>query len=95
MKDHTHPRNIYAALTGQNKDMKFNFALAALSHLRDNSRLTTLDVKRLSQGTYLRQEALDQVLNTLVDLGLISSPAAKKGAQLRKNLFPEKLKVGR
>ncbi|MCC6738244.1 MAG: hypothetical protein IT452_04300 [Planctomycetia bacterium] len=95
VREHTHPRNIYEALGGQNREMKYLFALAALSHLRDNSRLTLHDVKLLSRGTYLRQEAQDQVLNTLVDLGLTSSLATKKGARLRKNLFPERLTVGK
>jgi len=95
VKEHTHPRNIYAALSGQNKEMKFYFALAVLAHLRDNARLRSSDLKRLSRGTYLRQEAQDQVLQTLIELGLISSLTTKKGARLRKNLFPEKLKVGK
>lgn len=94
VKDLTHPRNIRDALTGDNREMKFYFALATLAHLRDNARLTHSDVTRLSHGTYLRKEAKDQVLNTLVSLGLISSWETKRGATLRKKLFPEPLKVG-
>ena len=95
VRDHTHPRNILAALSGENKDMKFFFALSALAHLRDNTYLSHSDIRTLSQGTYLRKEAQDQVLEILVNLGLISSWTAKRGAKLRKNLFPERLKVGK
>jgi hypothetical protein len=95
VRDHTHPRNIYTALSGSNREMKFQFALASLAHLRDNARLSHGDVKRLAQGTYLRQETLDEVLNALESLGLIGSWESKKGARLRKNLFPEKLELGK
>jgi hypothetical protein len=95
VKDHTHPRNILNALTGDNREMKFYFALGALAHLRDNTYLSQTDIRRLSRGTYLRKEAQDQVLDTLFGLGLISSWGTKRGAKLRKNLFPELLRVGK
>ncbi len=95
VKEHTHPRNIYSELGGTNREQKFYFALGVLAHLRDNSRLSRTDVGRLARGTYLRQEALDQVLDTLEQLGLIGAWTSKKGAKLQKNLFPEKLRVGR
>jgi hypothetical protein len=95
VKDHTHPRNVLNALSGENKEMKFYFALSAIAHLRDNAYLSHSDIKRLSQGTYLRKEAQDQVLQTLLDLGLISSWHTRRGAKLRKNLYPELLKVGK
>jgi hypothetical protein len=95
VRDHTHPRNVLSALTGENKDIKFYFALSVLSHLRDNAYLSTADVARLSRGTYLRREAQEQVLNTLEGLGLISSWTAKRGSRLKKNLYPELLKVGK
>lgn len=95
VKDHTHPRNILTALTGANKQMQFYFALSVLAHLRDNRYLSYLDIRRLSQGTYLRKEAQDQVLGKLVNLGLISAWETKRGARLQKNLYPQMLKVGK
>jgi len=95
VKQHTYPRNIYNALTGENRDTKFYFALSVLSHLRDSTYLTYTDIGRLVRGTYLRKEAQNEVLQELVNLGVISSWESKRGAMLRKNLFPEILKVGR
>ena len=95
VKDHTHPRNIYNSLTGDNREMKFYFALATLAHLRDNSRLTHDDIRLLGKGTYLRRDAQKDSLEVLQNLGLISSWMTKRGAKLRKKLFPELLKVGR
>ena len=95
VQDYTHPRNVRNSLAGDNRDMKFYFALSVLAHLRDNTYLSQTDVKRLSQGTYLRKEAQEQVLDQLLSLGLISAWDTKRGAKLRKNLYPELLKVGR
>ncbi|MGH8245374.1 MAG: hypothetical protein ACREUU_02960 [Gammaproteobacteria bacterium] len=95
VNDHTHPRNVLNAVSGENKEMKFYFALSALAHLRNNTYLSHPDIRRLSQGTYLRKEGQDQVLEVLRNLGLISSWTTKRGAKLRKNLYPELLKVGK
>src|ERR1035437_6479274 len=95
VRRHTHPRNIYGALTGANREAKFTFALSVLAHLRDNKYLSQSDISRLVRGTYLRKDAQNDVLKTLVDLDLISSWETKRGATLRKNLFPELLNFGR
>jgi hypothetical protein len=95
VKNYTHPRNIFDALVGENRQTKFYFALSVLAHLRDNKRMSRADIPGLVRGTYLRREAQDEVLGTLVSLGLISSWETKRGAMLRKNLFPELLKVGK
>jgi hypothetical protein len=54
VRDQTHPRNIYNALTGNNRAKQFYFALEVLSHLRDNARLRPADTRRLCKGSYLR-----------------------------------------
>jgi len=95
VRDQTHPRNIFNALTADNRDMKFFFALSALAHLRDNRRLARADIQRLARGTYLRRDVQDSVLDTLQSLGLIGAWNTAHGAVLRKNLFPEPLRVGR
>ena len=75
--------------------MKYYFTLATLAHLRDNNRLTHDDIGSLGRGTYLRKDAQNQSLGVLQDLGLISSWTTRRGARLRKKLFPEILKVGK
>jgi len=95
VKEHTHPRNIFNALTGENREMKYYFTLATLAHLRDNNRLTHDDIGSLGRGTYLRKDAQNQSLGVLQDLDLISSWTTRRGARLRKKLFPEILKVGK
>jgi hypothetical protein len=93
VKDYTHPRNIYDVLSGDNRDTKFLFAMAVLAHLRDNKRLTYHDLATLGRGTYLRKEAKDDVLSILESLGLITNVVGA-GAQLKKSLFPQALKIG-
>jgi len=90
----THPRNIHDALTGNTRTKQFFFALEVLAHLRDNARLPSAEVRRLSPGSYLRDNDRDHVLSKMTELGLLGSVYSKKGAQLTKNLFPELLKVG-
>lgn len=94
VKSHTHPKNIHAALNGNNREAKFTFAMSVLSHLRDNKHLSHGDISRLVRGTFLRKEAQDEVLQTLVDHNIISSWKATRGATLTKNLFPELLTLG-
>jgi hypothetical protein len=93
VREHTHPRNIYAALTADNREVKYYFALSVLAHLRDNKRLTSDDVTRLSRGTYLRKDTKGGVLDTLQSLGLIGNWGTKNGATLKKNLYPEELRL--
>lgn len=93
VKDKTHPRNIYNALSTDNRDMKFYFALGVLAHLRDNKRFTHEDGNRLARGTYLRADAKNSVLDLLQENGLIGPWGTKHGAALKKNLFPEHLKI--
>lgn len=95
VKTHTYPKNLYNSLTGDNREAKFYFALSLLSHLRDNKYLSHVDISRLVRGTYLRKDAQNNVLDTLLSLGLISSWETKRGATLTKNLFPEILKIGK
>jgi hypothetical protein len=77
VKSHTHPRHIYNALNGNNREVKFIFALSALAQLRDNKHLSHGDISRLVRGTFLRKEAQDEVLQTLVDLKLIGDRSCR------------------
>jgi hypothetical protein len=94
VRDHTHPRNIYNKLTGNNRTKQFYFALEALAHLRDNARLSSADVRKLCRGSYLRDNDRDGVLEKMSELGLLGTLGSKKGATLKKNLFPDLLKLG-
>jgi len=94
VRPRTHPRNIYNALTGNNRTKQFFFALEVLAHLRDNARLPSADVRRLCPRSYLRDNDRDHVLSKMAELGLLGSVYSKKGARLTRNLFPELLKVG-
>ncbi len=94
VQQHTHPKNIYNSLSRDNREMKFYFALGVLAHLRDNKRFTHEDGVRLAKGTYLRKDAKEDVLNVLQSSGLIGNWELSKGAALKKNMFPELLKLG-
>jgi hypothetical protein len=39
IREHTHPRNFYELLSGNNRTKQFYFALEVLSHFRDYARL--------------------------------------------------------
>lgn len=94
VQDQTHPRNIYHALSGENREKNY-FALSILSHLRENRYLYHDDLRRLVKGTYLRKEAQDQVLQILEELSLLSPDRGGKGRILKKNVFPESLRIGK
>jgi hypothetical protein len=94
VRDQTHPRNIYKRLTGNSRTKQFYFALEVLAHLRDNTRISPADVRRLCPGSYLRDRDREFVLAGMGDLGLLGSLGSAKGAVLKKNLFPEVLRVG-
>jgi hypothetical protein len=94
VRDQTHPRNIYKVLTGNSRTKQFYFSLEVLAHLRDNARLSPADIRRLCPGSYLRDRDRELVLERMGDLGLLGSLGARKGAVLKKTLFPELLKVG-
>src|SRR5262249_61456738 len=95
VRERTHPRRIYDALSGNSRAKQFYFALEVLAHLRDNARLSWADARRLCPRSYLRDSDREHVLGKMTDLGLLgSSVSSRKGAQLTKNLFPELLKVG-
>jgi len=93
VKDGTHPRHIWEALSGENRDKKFYFALAILAHFRDNKRLSHSDMTRLSRGLYLRKEVQNEVIQILEDKGLISAVGSRLGARLAKRLYPPPLRL--
>jgi hypothetical protein len=90
--EHTHPRNLFKKLSGNNRNKQLFFALEVLAHLRDNGRLPSASVRRLCPGSYLRGNDKDRVLSIMEDLGLIGSVNSKNGARLIKNLFSEPLR---
>jgi len=94
VREHTHPRNIWDALDGEKREMKYYLALSFLAHLRDSKRLSPDDVRRLSKGTYLRKEAQQEVMNVLADLNLIGSINSAKGAVSARKLFKDDIRVG-
>lgn len=94
VRDHTHPRNIFNALSGNNRNKQFYFALEVLAHLRDNARVSPDEMRRLCPGSYLRTADREAVMQTMGELNLLGTLNSAKGATLRKNLFPEMLKVG-
>ncbi|MCL4709262.1 hypothetical protein KJ068_29240 [bacterium] len=86
--DHTHPRNIWEALEADpSRERKYYLALRFLAHFRDRKRLTSEDVQRLSRGSYLRKADQEQVLETLSDLGLVSTTKSRLGSSLKKRLY--------
>jgi hypothetical protein len=92
VREHTHPRNIYESLTGNNRSKQFYFALEVLAYLRDHTRLPASEVRRLCPGSYLRETDRHLVLERMAERRLLSSISSRKGAVLAKNLFPELLK---
>ena len=93
VKDQTHPRRIWEKLSAPNRDKKFYLALMILAHFRDNQRLKTAEIKRLSRGLYLKKQVQNEVMDILEDRGIISAKGSALGAKLKKRLYPPKLKI--
>jgi hypothetical protein len=51
-------------------------------------------MRRLCPGSYLRKDDRKLVIEKMADLNLLGTLGSIKGVSLRKNLFPELLKVG-
>jgi hypothetical protein len=94
VREYTHPRNIFDSLSATGRDKKFMFAMAVISHFRENNRLTYTDIQKAAQGTYLRRDTQDDVLEILEREGYISGDRGS-GRKLMKNLFPEPLAIRR
>lgn len=93
IKEHTHPKRLWQSLKGENKEAKFYFAMSVLAHFRENKILGANEIPTLVRGTYLRQEAREDVFDALENLQLVKR---KRSAHVStRNLFPELLKVGR
>jgi hypothetical protein len=67
----THPRYVWDQLSGQFRDKQFIFAMRILAHFKSHKILQRSDLGSKVAGSYLRQEAQDEVLGVLHRRGLI------------------------
>jgi hypothetical protein len=93
VKPQTYPHKIWQKLEGENRDRRYYLALRVLAHFRDHQRLTTEDLREMSQGTYLRNNDRLQIMQALADLGLLAALHHPMGARLKKRLFKDDIKV--
>lgn len=67
----THPRYVYDQLSGNDRMKKFMFAMRILAHFRRFKLLRRADLADVKRGLYLRDAAVDSVLQLLKTRGLL------------------------
>jgi hypothetical protein len=72
VKPLTHPRNVYDQLTGTDRMKKFILAMRFLAHFKDSKTLSFEEVKKLSQGSYLRDADLRSIVGVLKERKLLT-----------------------
>jgi hypothetical protein len=68
----THPRYVYDQLSGANRDKAFIVAMRILAHFKEHQLLHRRDLQPLVGGSYLRDEAVEQLLEILRGRNLLS-----------------------
>lgn len=68
----THPRYVYDRLAGANREKAFMVAMRIMAHFKDRQLLHRRDLQTLVAGSYLRDEAVDEILQILHDRQLIA-----------------------
>jgi len=86
----THPRYIYDQLAGPNRDKAFIVAMRMLAHFKSRKLLNRRDLPLLLRGSYLRDSAVDEILEILKGRNLITGRLDgqkwKPGRNLYKNV---------
>ena len=86
----THPRFIYDQLSGANREKEFIVAMRILAHFKKQTLLRRRDLKSLAGGSYLRDDAIDELIEMLRSRQLIKGRTDgqkwKAGRSLYKNV---------
>jgi len=86
----THPRNIYDALSGADRDKMFIVAMRILAHFKKTKILRREDLKGITRGTYLRKNSVDEILRLLKNhsllKGRIDGPKLQAGRDLYRHV---------
>ena len=61
----THPRFIYDQLSGPNREKAFVVAMRMLAHFKRHQSLRRTDLKTLAAGSYLRGDAIQELVDLL------------------------------
>jgi len=68
----THPRYVYDQLSGANREKAFIVAMRMLAHFKEHKLLHRRDMQPLVAGSYLRDDAVEELLGVLRDRGLLT-----------------------
>lgn len=71
VQKYTHPRYIWDQLSGALREKQFCFAMQVLAHFKTYKVLKRRDLTPMAQGSYLRDDARDEILKLLHHRGLI------------------------
>lgn len=85
----THPRFIYDRLSGPNRDKKFVVAMRMLAHFKHHQVLNRSDLTNLASGSYLRNGALQELIELLRDRQLISGRAEGNTWRLGRKIYKQ------
>lgn len=68
----THPRYVYDQLSGANREKAFMVAMRMLAHFKEHQQLHRRDLQSLVAGSYLRDDAVEELIGVLRDRGLLA-----------------------
>jgi len=94
VKKLTHPRYVWDQLSGPLREKQFMFAMRVLAHFKNYKVLRRRDLSPMAKGSYLREDARDEVLEILHGRQLIKGRLDGQKWQSGKNLYRDvKLQV--
>ena len=83
----THPRYVYDELSGANRDRAFILAMRMLAHFKNQKVLRFRDIKPMARGSYLRDDAIDELLQILRRRRLIAGRLDGQKWKAGRNLY--------
>jgi hypothetical protein len=87
VKKLTHPRYIYDRLSGNRREKEFIVAMRMLAHFKHHTLLQRSDIEELAEGSYLRDSAIDGVIEILRTRRLISGRANGRQWRLARQIY--------
>ncbi len=85
----THPRNIYDEFSGQDREKQFVVAMRILAHFKKAQILRREDLAKLTRGTWLRKDSIEEVIESLRKRGLVKGRLDSQKWKCGRNLYQQ------
>ncbi|GJM23231.1 MAG: hypothetical protein DHS20C15_31460 [Planctomycetota bacterium] len=83
----THPRHVWDRLSGELREKQFIFAMRILAHFKNHKVLKRRDLNPMAKGSYLRDEAREEVMEIVHKRGLLKGRLDGQRWEAGKSLF--------